>query len=103
MRLLFALVVAGAIVTAVPLPADLQAIKITAAGTLTPKYALVHLCAEKGFKGYALVDAGGRIAWHYRTKDYPLAPSAARTATSRSWTRATGSSRSIAPARSSTS
>jgi hypothetical protein len=55
------------------LPADLQAIKITATGTLTPQYALVHLFAEKGFKGYAMVDSAGRIAWHYRTKDYPFA------------------------------
>ena len=69
---LSALLFAGAIVTAAPLPADLQAIKITATGTLTPQYALVHLYAEKGFKGYALVDSAGRIAWHYRTKDYPF-------------------------------
>ena len=55
------------------LPADLQAITITATGTLTPQYALVHLFAEKGYKGYALVDSAGRIAWHYRTKDYPFA------------------------------
>jgi arylsulfotransferase ASST len=39
---------------------------------LTPRYALVHLYAEKGFKGYALIDAGARIAWHYRTRDYPF-------------------------------
>ena len=57
---------------AAPLPADLQAIKITATGTLTPRYALVHLYAEQGFKGYALVDSSGRIAWHYRTRDYPF-------------------------------
>ena len=50
----------------------MQAIKFTATGTLTPQYALVHLFAEKGFKGYALVDSAGRIAWHYRTKDYPF-------------------------------
>ena len=56
-----------------PIPADLQAIKITATGTLTPQYALVHLFAEKGFKGYAMVDSAGRIVWHYRTKDYPFA------------------------------
>jgi hypothetical protein len=55
-----------------PVPADLAAIKFTATGTLTPKYALVHLYAEQGFKGYALVDSAGRIAWHYRTKDYPF-------------------------------
>src|SRR5215813_252493 len=55
-----------------PIPADLAAIKFTATGTLTPKYALVHLYAEQGFKGYALVDSAGRIAWHYRTKDYPF-------------------------------
>jgi hypothetical protein len=55
-----------------PLPADLQAIKITASGTLTPQYALLHLYAEQGFKGYALVDSSGRIAWHYRTRDYPF-------------------------------
>src|SRR5829696_7805503 len=71
MRFLSALIV-GALVTAAPLPADLQAIKITATGTLTSKYALLHLYAEKGFKGYALVDSHGRIAWHYRTKDYPF-------------------------------
>jgi hypothetical protein len=71
MRFLSALIVAGAI-TAAPLPADLQAIKISATGTLTPKYALVHLYAEQGFKGYALVDSSGRIAWHYRTRDYPF-------------------------------
>jgi hypothetical protein len=55
-----------------PLPADLEAIKITASGTLTPAYALLHLFAPEGFKGYALVDSHGRIAWHYRTKDYPF-------------------------------
>jgi hypothetical protein len=55
-----------------PIPSDLAAIKMTATGTLTPQYALVHLFAEKGFKGYALVDTGGRIVWHYRTKDYPF-------------------------------
>src|ERR1051325_5453661 len=55
-----------------PIPSDLAAIKFTATGTLTPRYALVHLFAEKGFKGYALVDSTGRIAWHYRTKDYPF-------------------------------
>ena len=46
--------------------------RFTATGTLTPQYALVHLYAEQGFKGYALVDSSGRIAWHYRTKDYPF-------------------------------
>ena len=56
----------------VPIPSDLAAITMTATGTLTPQYALVHVFAEKGFKGYALVDATGRIAWHYRTKDYPF-------------------------------
>ena len=55
-----------------PIPSDLAAIKFTATGMLTPRYALVHLFAEKGFKGYALVDSNGRIAWHYRTKDYPF-------------------------------
>lgn len=30
----------------------------------------MHLFAEKGYKGYALVDSAGRIAWHYRTRDY---------------------------------
>lgn len=54
------------------LPADLQHIKLTATGTLSSQYALVHLFAEKGYKGYALVDSAGRIAWHYRTKDYPF-------------------------------
>ena len=48
------------------------AIKITATGTLSPQFALVHLFAEQGFKGYALVDCAGRIVWHYRTKDYPF-------------------------------
>lgn len=55
-----------------PIPSDLSDIKFTATGSLTPKYALVHLFAEKGFKGYALVDSAGRVAWHYRTKDYPF-------------------------------
>ena len=55
-----------------PIPADLAQIKITTTGALTPGYALLHLYAEKGFKGYALIDGGGRIAWHYRTKDYPF-------------------------------
>jgi hypothetical protein len=54
------------------LPADLQQIKFTATGTLSASYALVHLFVEKGYKGYALVDSTGRIAWHYRTKDYPF-------------------------------
>lgn len=76
-RLLSACLLLGAMATArawsAPIPADLQAIKITASGTLTPHFALVHLYAEQGFKGYALVDSAGRIAWHYRTKDYPFA------------------------------
>jgi hypothetical protein len=67
-----AMIVLGAAPPA-PIPADLEAITFTATGTLTPQYALVHLFAEKGFKGYALVDSAGRIAWHYRTKDYPFA------------------------------
>jgi hypothetical protein len=54
------------------LPADLQQIKFTATGTLSASYALVHLFVEKGYKGYVLVDSTGRIAWHYRTKDYPF-------------------------------
>jgi hypothetical protein len=54
------------------IPSDLADIKITATGTLSPHYALLHLFAEKGFKGYALVESNGRIAWHYRTKDYPF-------------------------------
>lgn len=54
------------------LPADLAAIRFTATGTLTPNYALVHLFAEKGFKGYALIDSNARIVWHYRTNDYPF-------------------------------
>ena len=75
--LLSALLLLGAIVTVgahapAPIPADLQAITFTATGTLSPQYALVHLFAEQGFKGYALVDSSGRIAWHYRTKDYPF-------------------------------
>ena len=74
---LCACLAAGAIVTTTareqsPLPADLQAIKITASGSLTPAYALLHLYAEQGFKGYALIDGSGRIAWHYRTTDYPF-------------------------------
>ena len=56
-----AMLVRGASARA-PLPDDLQAIKITATGTLTPQYALAHLFAEKGFKGYAMVDSAGRIA-----------------------------------------
>jgi hypothetical protein len=76
-RFLMACLILGAITLAgatapAPLPDDLQAITFTATGTLTPQYALAHLYAEKGFKGYALVDSGGRIAWHYRTKDYPF-------------------------------
>ena len=70
-RLLSALLLLGA--GSAPLPADLQAITFTATGTLSSQYALVHLFAEKGFEGYALVDSAGRIAWHYRTKDYPFA------------------------------
>jgi hypothetical protein len=74
-RFLTAFLIVGAIAALAaraPLPADLEAIKFTATGTLTPQYALVHLFAEKGFKGYALVDSAGRVAWHYRTKDYPF-------------------------------
>lgn len=55
-----------------PIPSDLAEITFTTTGTLSPQYALVHLFAEKGFKGYALIDSSGRIAWHYRTKDYPF-------------------------------
>jgi Arylsulfotransferase (ASST) len=72
MRMFLAAVAAWALVAPSPIPADLQAIRITTTGTLTPQYALVHLFAEKGFKGYALVDTAGRIAWHYRTRDYPF-------------------------------
>jgi hypothetical protein len=54
------------------LPADLAAIKFTATGTLSSPFALVHLFAEKGFKGYALVDFSGAVRWHYRTTDYPF-------------------------------
>src|SRR5918993_2245022 len=75
-RSLVGCMIVGALATlsarASDLPADLQQIKITATGTLSPQYALLHLFAEKGFKGYALVDSAGRIAWHYRTKDYPF-------------------------------
>lgn len=55
-----------------PLPADLAAITITATGKLSSDFVLVHLFAEKGFKGYALVTSDGRIAWWYRTQDYPF-------------------------------
>lgn len=56
----------------IDLPADLAQIKITTTGTLTPRFVLVHLFAEQGYKGYALVDSGGKIAWHFRTRDYPF-------------------------------
>jgi hypothetical protein len=77
-RLLFCLVlfaIASAAISARqrdPIPDDLKQIKITATGTLTPTYALLHLYAEQGYKGYALVDGSGRIAWQYRTRDYPF-------------------------------
>lgn len=76
-RFFLGCIIAGALVPLIagandPLPADLQKIKITATGTLSPKYALLHLFAEQGYKGYALVDTTGRIVWHYRTKDYPF-------------------------------
>jgi hypothetical protein len=29
-------------------------------------FALVHLFAEKGYKGYVLVDSTGRVACYYR-------------------------------------
>ena len=69
--------IAGALTTLAarvpePLPPDLAAIRISATGTLTPHYVLAHLYAEKGYKGYALIDAAGQVAWHYRTKDYPF-------------------------------
>ena len=72
MRILLAAVAAWALIAPTPLPADLQAIKITTTGTLTPQYALLHLFAEQGFKGYALINSAGQITWHYRTKDYPF-------------------------------
>jgi hypothetical protein len=75
-RLIVGCMILGALATLTAgtsdLPADLQQIKFTATGTLSAQYALVHLFAEKGYKGYALVDSAGRIAWHYRTKDYPF-------------------------------
>jgi hypothetical protein len=76
-RFLLGCIIAGALAPLIargnePLPADLQKIKITATGTLSPKYALLHLFSEPGYKGYALVDGTGRIVWHYRTKDYPF-------------------------------
>ncbi|MGQ0733488.1 MAG: aryl-sulfate sulfotransferase [Acidobacteriota bacterium] len=55
------------------IPPDLQKIRISATGSLSSAYALVHLFSEDGFKGYALVESSGRIAWHYRTRDYPFA------------------------------
>jgi hypothetical protein len=61
------------LVTAVsPIPPDLNDIKFSATGKLSSQFALVHLFAEKGFKGYALVDSAGRVVWHYRTRDYPF-------------------------------
>ena len=57
---------------AIPIPPDLAKIKITATGTLSSQFALVHLFSEDGFKGYALVESSGRIVWHYRTRDYPF-------------------------------
>lgn len=54
------------------LPADLADIKFTATGMLSSSFALVHLFAEKGFKGYALVDSSGAVRWHFRTRDYPF-------------------------------
>ena len=44
-----------------PLPSDLQAITITATGTLTPNYALVHLFAEKGYFGTSLRDVAAAV------------------------------------------
>jgi len=55
-----------------PIPADLASVTITATGTPTSPFALVHLFKQDGFKGYAIVDARGAIVWHYRTKDYPF-------------------------------
>ena len=54
------------------LPPDLAKVRITATGTLSPRFALVHLFSDDGFKGYALVDSAGRIAWYYRTRDFPF-------------------------------
>jgi hypothetical protein len=76
-RFLTASLIVGAIAAVAaqspaPLPADLTDIKFTTTGTLTPQYALVHLFAEKGYQGYALIDSAGRVAWHYRTRDYPF-------------------------------
>lgn len=56
----------------IDLPADLAAIKFTATGALSSPFALVHLFAEQGYKGYALVDSSGAVRWHFRTKDYPF-------------------------------
>ena len=75
-RLVLGVVFLSALATlraSIPLPPDLEQIKITTTGTLSPPYVLAHLFAEQGYKGYALVDSAGRIAWHYRTKDYPFA------------------------------
>ena len=90
-------------VTANPIPEDLQAIKITATGTLSPQYALVHLFAEKGSRATRssmAVDASRGITARRTIRSAPIA---ARTATSCSWTRATASWKSIATAESFTS
>lgn len=55
-----------------PLPPDLAAVKFEVTGKPTFPFALVHLFAQDGFRGYAVLDSTGRVVWHYRTKDYPF-------------------------------
>jgi len=72
LSLVGALIVTGTHAFTSDLPADLAQIRFTATGALSSPFVLVHLFAEQGFKGYALVDSSGAVRWHYRTKDYPF-------------------------------
>ena len=54
------------------LPEDLAKVSLTATGTPSFPFALVHLFSQDGFKGYVVVDSAGKIVWHYRTVDYPF-------------------------------
>ena len=57
---------------AVPIPADLATVTLTATGQLSSGHALVHLYKQDGFKGYVIVNSKGEVQWYYRTRDYPF-------------------------------
>jgi hypothetical protein len=55
-----------------PLPADLAAVVVSAAGRHTAPLVLLHLFQPAGFKGYAILDEHDEVVWYWRTTDFPF-------------------------------